>query len=116
MPKWFYRVLVVVFLILTPCKMLAAFASSWGELEVHPVVAAITISLLLQLISAIGLWCERRWGFRVLLAAWALGLFVSPVAFSPLVMLVITFIRFSEAKMERGRLSKRSDLPLDQFH
>src|SRR5664279_156844 len=107
MPKGFYRVLIFIFLILCPYIILADIAipakmanTIWDDLKVNPILAAMAISLLLQPISAIGLWCERWWGFWILLAAWVLGLFISPVAFSPLIMLVVTLIRFSEAKIE----------------
>jgi O-antigen/teichoic acid export membrane protein len=85
----------------------------WDDLKAHPILAAMVISLLLQPISAVGLWYERRWGFWTLLAAWVLGLVISPVAFSPLIMLAATWIRLSEAKIDRhGKAPPHQDAEL----
>lgn len=113
MTKGFYRVLIFLFLVvcpgietvdlIMPARMVDGIEA---DLKANLVLATITISLLLQPISAVGLWRERLWGVWTLLAAWVFGLFISPVAFSPLIMLVATFVRFSEAKTEHRKTSQ----------
>jgi chromate transport protein ChrA len=103
-----YRVLVFIFLVCIPCLFVGEFLLP--VLRHHGMPPArdlastgiIIIALLLEPISAIGLWNDKRWGVLILVVAtavFALGWKGLPT--DELIILAVTALRFVEVRKER---------------
>jgi len=110
MTRGFYRILVFLFLIVSPgIAFVDLFAtpecvSQW--LETYPVFATMTlIGIGLQPISAVGLWWQWRWGFVVLIVATILSLPSCSMAMGPILVFFATYFRSDEAKCEQHRMT-----------
>jgi hypothetical protein len=111
MSAGFYRVLIVLFIVLGPfimfCDTICVPGEISGGFGSHPLFfSAVLISLALQPISAVGLWNARRWGLITLGVAMILVFAVPPVAIGAIIVLAASPFRFDEAKIERRKTAR----------
>lgn len=101
--------LLALFLIYAPLQMVVDILATSGHRNA-PMEWALRLalcSLLLQPVSAIGLWRERRWGvvgLVISLVPFAVPPFCVGGAFWPLVILGATGLRFMQIRKERRKV------------
>lgn len=95
--KGCYRVVLLVFLILSPflCVMDLLYTERTSLKPDSAMLPVLFVGLLLQPISAIGLWRDKAWGRVLLLVATTICVFTAfGAAIGPLIVLALTVVRF----------------------
>jgi hypothetical protein len=113
MTRGFYRVLIVIFIVFGPMMalidVLAVPLAIPEKFQTYPVLVLTSLlGIVLQPVSAVGLWNGRRWGFWTLVVAAVLSLAAPGMALGPIFVLVAAPFRRDEAKMEHhGKVPPR---------
>ncbi len=95
MGKACYQVVLLFFLVLSPLLCAIDLCAVRSSLKPDAAMPVLFVGLLLQPISAIGLWRDKAWGTILLLAATALCVFTAfGAAIGPLIVLALTTVRF----------------------
>ena len=90
----FYRVLVVMFIVVGPLIALIDVHAVPSVVLAYPVlVPTALLGTVLQPIAAVGLWNCRRWGFWTLVVAAVLSLAAPGMALGPIFVLAATPFR-----------------------
>ncbi len=90
-----YRVVLLYFLVVTPVLCAVDVYAVRTSLKLHSVIPVLFVGLLLQPVSAIGLWRDKAWGTILLLVSTTLCVFTAfGAAIGPLIVLALTAVRF----------------------